>query len=357
MPRKVAKAKDGGVDKEKSVGKKVGVKKDGVKKDVVKKDVVKRGRKMRGGDGTLLQQIETALKNKPDYNTLFKNINNEFDKIKDGLKKKGSSIYSRTWRNDARNIHDNHINQITKFKSNNIKDIPSLLDLKNLLEYIKNIEGGYGDIDIKILYTNIIILYIYNFFELIKDIIENNTDAANIEVKDTPATAAAAAPTLATPSTGAAITGAATALATAVAPAGAAAAPTLATAVAPVSETDDAIIKRMKKIYNTNITKFNNIKSKKDAIYARFKGVIDNIPLATADYPQFYLKKYFSELIKSNYITDIKTILIKEIRDNISKLNTNGKLFNALYIDMLEDELAMFESVIDSWTLSINKIK
>jgi hypothetical protein len=154
MPRKVAKAKDVGVDKEKSVG---------------KKDVVKRGRKMRGGE-KLLQHIITALENNSlVYDDIFDKIIGQFDKIVDDLKKK----------KDRKNTH---ISQIGKFKLKNIQDIPSLLDLKNLLFYINKIEG-YDKIDINILYSNIIILYIYNFFELIKDIIENNNVDIDIDDK------------------------------------------------------------------------------------------------------------------------------------------------------------------------------
>jgi hypothetical protein len=89
MPRGVAKAKDVGVDKEKSVVKKDGVKKDGVKKDVVKKDVVKRGRKMRGGDGTLFDKfcIEFLNNNRKNYNEGLEPIISELDNLHQNIKK------------------------------------------------------------------------------------------------------------------------------------------------------------------------------------------------------------------------------------------------------------------------------
>jgi len=215
-----------------------------------------------------------------------------------------------------------HIRQIDKFKSKNIEDIPSLLDLKKLLFYINKIEG-YDKIDINILYSNIIILYIYNFFEIIKSIIETNSVDINIVDNN-------AAPALA---------------------------PATPAVSSPVIETDDAILTRMKITYYKNIIKFNNIKSNKYAIYARFKAVIDDMSEVTANnYTQFDLKKYFLNLQRTNYISDIKTKLIKDIKDTISHLKTNGKLFNALYIDSLEEELKMFESLIDNWIRNINKI-
>jgi hypothetical protein len=319
MPRKVAKIKDIGVDKEKSV-----VKKDVVKKVVGKKDVVKRSRKMRGGGK--LKYIISALENKhPAYNEIFDKIIGQFDIIEAELKKKENvpprKLIAIT--NTARDTHKEHIIQINKFKSKEIEEIPSLLDLKNLLFYISKIDG-YNKIDIKILYTNIIILYIYNFLKIIKDIIiYNNVD---IDIADNNAAPAAI---------------------TAVAPA----------VSSPVIKTDDAILTRMKMIYDTNITKFNQIKKTKELIYARFSGVIYDMSIIyRANYTQFDLKNHFITLQSRNYITDIKTKYIKEIKDTISSLNTNGALFNALYIDKLEEELKMFESLIDKWISSIDKI-
>ena len=75
MPRGVAKAKDGGVDKEKSVGKRDGVKKDGVK----------RGRKMRGGDDTFFDKInEFITQNTPLFKTRKDDIIKVLEKSKVG---------------------------------------------------------------------------------------------------------------------------------------------------------------------------------------------------------------------------------------------------------------------------------
>ena len=167
MPRKVAKAKDVGVDKEKSVG---------------KKDVVKRGRKMRGGKLNI--KLQEILSNKPiNYDDVFEKINAEFTKIKPTLDEMRKRISFKFRINDAKDKHDKHIAQIDKFKSKKIKEIPNLLDLLELCKYINIIgttDDGYNK---EILYRNIIILYIYNFFELIKDIIENNNVDIDIDDK------------------------------------------------------------------------------------------------------------------------------------------------------------------------------
>ena len=320
MPRKVAKIKDVGVDKEKSV----------VKKDVVKKDGVKRGRKMRGG-GKLLQHIITALENNNlVYDELIDNINDEFDKIKEALVKKRATIISKLIKNDAKNTHDNHINQIKKFKLKDIKDIPSLLDLKNLLEYIKNIDG-YNNIDIKILYTNIIILYIYNFFELIKDIIENNAAAADIEVKDTPATPA-------TPAT-AAITAVASAVSS------------------PVIETDDAIIKSMEVIYNTNREHFIVIDKEIINIYKNFKYMLEFIITLPnmGSYNDYDIKNYL--LNRKPSILNILNEKIPNIEDFIKKIKntTSSKLFNMIYLDNLLKEIEKIKGLCNEWIIVINK--
>jgi hypothetical protein len=320
MPRGVAKAKDGGVDREKSVVKKVGVKKDGVK----------RGRKMRGGG--LLQHIISALENKSlVYDDIFDNINNEFDKIVHDLQKKKESIPSKAFTNTAKNTHMEHIRQIGKFKLKDIKNIPSLLDLKNLLEYIKTIVDN-SDIDITILYTNIIILYIYNFFELIKDIIENNAAAADIEVKDTPATPAASP---------------APAPALALAPA--------ATAVSsPVIETDTAILARMKQKYDIHKLVFSEISADKKIIYARVISVIQTMTsINSVDYTKYDLKTYLNS--KNNYIKEILTKYIKNIKNKIQNIKTSTKseLFNAIYINDLEKEINEFDNIIKAWLSSI----
>jgi hypothetical protein len=309
MPRGVAKAKDG-VDREK--GEKVVV-----KKDVVKKDIVKRGRKMRGG-GKLLQHIITALENKSlDYGDIFDKIIGQFDKIVDDLKKKKDSIPLKAITNTAKNTHDNHINQIKKFKLKDIKKIPSLLDLKNLLEYIKTIVDN-SEIDITILYTNIIILYIYNFFELIKDIIENNAAAADIEVKDT--AAAAASPAVSSP----------------------------------VIEPDTDILARMEQKYDIHKLEFNEIIADKKIIYARVISVIQTITgINSVDYTKYNLKTYLNS--RNNYIKEILTKYIPNIKNKIAniKKDANSLLFNAIYINDLENEIKEFDNIIRAWLSSI----
>ena len=128
--------------------------------------------------------------------------------------------------------------------------------------------------------------------------------------------------------------------------------------ISPATDNDNAILERMKKLYNINISEFTSINKDKEVIYARFKGVISNMTSNdTAIYTKFNLKDYFADFKRRNYITEIKTKNIKDIRDTISsiKTKTNSVLFNAIYIDSLEKELKEFESVIDIWLKTINK--
>ena len=128
--------------------------------------------------------------------------------------------------------------------------------------------------------------------------------------------------------------------------------------ISPATDNDNAILERMKKLYNINISEFTSINKDKEVIYARFKGVISNMTSDdTAIYTKFNLKDYFADFKRRNYITEIKTKNIKDIRDTISsiKTKTNSVLFNAIYIDSLEKELKEFESVIDIWLKTINK--
>ena len=310
MPRGVAKAKDGVEKKGKEVG----------KKDDVKKDVGKRNRKMRGG-GKLLQHIISALENKNlVYDDIFDKIIGQFDKIEDDLKKKKDSIPSKAITNTAKNTHMEHIRQIDKFKSKNIEDIPSLLDLKKLLFYINKIEG-YDKIDINILYSNIIILYIYNFFEIIKSIIETND--VDIDIVDNVAVSPATAP--------------------AVSP-----------AASPGIETDNAILARMKQQYDIHKIQFEEIRTNKNLIYARVIGVIQTMTsINSVDYTKYDLKAYFTS--KNMYIKEILIKYIKNIKDKIQniKTSTNSDLFNVLYINDLENEINAFDNIIRTWLTSI----
>ena len=133
----------------------------------------------------------------------------------------------------------------------------------------------------------------------------------------------------------------------------------ISSSVSPDIKTDDAILARMKVLYNKNESDFVDINTKKLIIYARFKGVISNMMLKnSAIYTRFNLKDYFADFKGRNYITEIKTKTIKDIRDTISsiKTKTNSVLFNAIYIDSLENELKELESVIDIWLQTINRI-
>jgi hypothetical protein len=114
MPRGVAKAKDGGVDKKKSV----------VKKDGVKKDGVKRGRKMKGGGGFKEKCSAFFDTYKDDYNTAIKYIDTKLTELILEAKDGKDVLYYR-----ARNATNTHklrlsvINSIIKIENEKIYKI------------------------------------------------------------------------------------------------------------------------------------------------------------------------------------------------------------------------------------------
>jgi hypothetical protein len=312
MPRKVAKVKDVGVDKEKSV---------------VKKDVVKRGRKMRGG-GKLNLKLQQILSNKTiNYDDVFDKINVEFDKIRPTLKEMRTRLSSNyIIKNIAKNTHDKHIAQIDKFKSKNIQEIPNLLDLFELCKYINVIgvtQDGYNK---EILYRNIIIIYIYNFFEIITKIIVSNS--VDIDIADNNA-APALAPT------------------------------PPPTQLLQLQETDDAIIERMEAIYKTNEPHFIDIDNEIIEIYKYFKYMLEFIITFKnmgSTYDNYDIKKYL--LKRKPSISKILNENIPNIEGFIKKIKnatSTSKLFNTIYLNNLQKEIDRIRKLCNEWIKVIDE--
>ena len=400
MPRGVAKAKDGVEKKGKEVDKKEVDKKEVVKKDVVKKDVVKRSRKMRGG-GSFKEYCNKFLEegtNKDSFNNAKEYAKKYFNLMTIEMNKKDLTKWGRASYEQKEKLKILDYINITK-EVNDSKLYDSINNLKEVLEYIQKIPNLsiINEYNSKELCKHILFIKIYklflNFkelastepfssisidkprssedkkilqgiaetiFESIPDNLKSNvtTDILdkvlrdnNIEdyiiteiflilsnkyiitLKDfTQAFLESSIQTSVNSAT--------------------------SQSISPATDNDNAILERMKKLYNINISEFTSINKDKEVIYARFKGVISNMTSNdTAIYTKFNLKDYFADFKRRNYITEIKTKNIKDIRDTISsiKTKTNSVLFNAIYIDSLEKELKEFESVIDIWLKTINK--
>ena len=396
MPRGVAKAKDGVEKKGKGVSKR-----DVVKKDVGKKDVVvKRNRKMKGG-GSFKEYCNKFLEegtNKDSFNNAKEYAKKYFNLMTIEMNKKDLTKWGRASYEQKEKLKILDYINITK-EDNDSKLYDSINNLKEVLEYIQKIPNLsiINEYNSKELCKHILFIKIYklflNFkelastepfssisidkprssedkkilqgiaetiFESIPDNLKSNvtTDILdkvlrdnNIEdyiiteiflilsnkyiitLKDfTQAFLESSIQTSVNSAT--------------------------SQSISPATDNDNAILERMKKLYNINISEFTSINKDKEVIYARFKGVISNMTSDdTAIYTKFNLKDYFADFKRRNYITEIKTKNIKDIRDTISsiKTKTNSVLFNAIYIDSLEKELKEFESVIDIWLKTINK--
>lgn len=396
MPRGVAKAKDGVEKKGKGVSKR-----DVVKKDVGKKDVVvKRNRKMKGG-GSFKEYCNKFLEegtNKDSFNNAKEYAKKYFNLMTIEMNKKDLTKWGRASSEQKEKLKILDYINITK-EDNDSKLYDSINNLKEVLEYIQKIPNliTINEYNSKELCKHILFIKIYklflNFkelastepfssisidkprssedkkilqgiaetiFESIPDNLKSNvtTDILdkvlrdnNIEdyiiteiflilsnkyiitLKDfTQAFLESSIQTSVNSAT--------------------------SQSISPATDNDNAILERMKKLYNINISEFTSINKDKEVIYARFKGVISNMTSNdTAIYTKFNLKDYFADFKRRNYITEIKTKNIKDIRDTISsiKTKTNSVLFNAIYIDSLEKELKEFESVIDIWLKTINK--
>ena len=396
MPRGVAKAKDGVEKKGKGVSKR-----DVVKKDVGKKDVVvKRNRKMKGG-GSFKEYCNKFLEegtNKDSFNNAKEYAKKYFNLMTIEMNKKDLTKWGRASYEQKEKLKILDYINITK-EDNDSKLYDSINNLKEVLEYIQKIPNliTINEYNSKELCKHILFIKIYklflNFkelastepfssisidkprssedkkilqgiaetiFESIPDNLKSNvtTDVLdkvlrdnNIEnyiiteiflilsnkyiitLKDfTQAFLESSIQTSVNSAT--------------------------SQSISPATDNDNSILERMKKLYNINISEFTSINKDKEVIYARFKGVISNMTSDdTAIYTKFNLKDYFADFKRRNYITEIKTKNIKDIRDTISsiKTKTNSVLFNAIYIDSLEKELKEFESVIDIWLKTINK--
>ena len=406
MPRGVAKAKDGVEKKGKEVGKKDDVKrdvgkKDDVKKDVGKKDVVvKRNRKMKGG-GSFKEYCNKFLEegtNKDSFNNAKEYAKKYFNLMTIEMNKKDLTKWGRASYEQKEKLKILDYINITK-QDNDSKLYDSINNLKEVLEYIQKIPNLsiINEYNSKELCKHILFIKIYklflNFKELAStepfssisidkprssedkkilqgiaetifesipddlktkvttDVLDKVLRDNNIEdyiiteiflilsnkyiitLKDfTQAFLESSIQTSVNSAT--------------------------SQSISPATDNDNAILERMKKLYNINISEFTSINKDKEVIYARFKGVISNMTSNdTAIYTKFNLKDYFADFKRRNYITEIKTKNIKDIRDTISsiKTKTNSVLFNAIYIDSLEKELKEFESVIDIWLKTINK--
>ena len=400
MPRGVAKAKDGVEKKGKEVDKKEVDKKEVVKKDVVKKDVVKRSRKMRGG-GSFKEYCNKFLEegtNKDSFNNAKEYAKKYFNLMTIEMNKKDLTKWGRASSEQKEKLKILDYINITK-EDNDSKLYDSINNLKEVLEYIQKIPNLsiINEYNSKELCKHILFIKIYklflNFkelastepfssisidkprssedkkilqgiaetiFESIPDNLKSNvtTDVLDKALRDnnienyiiteiflilsnkyiitlkdfTQAFLESSIQTSVNSAT--------------------------SQSISPATDNDNAILERMKKLYNINISEFTSINKDKEVIYARFKGVISNMTSDdTAIYTKFNLKDYFADFKRRNYITEIKTKNIKDIRDTISsiKTKTNSVLFNAIYIDSLEKELKEFESVIDIWLKTINK--
>ena len=396
MPRGVAKAKDGVEKKGKGVSKR-----DVVKKDVGKKDVVvKRNRKMKGG-GSFKEYCNKFLEegtNKDSFNKAKEYAKKYFNLMTIEMNKKDLTKWGRASYEQKEKLKILDYINITK-EDNDSKLYDSINNLKEVLEYIQKIPNliTINEYNSKELCKHILFIKIYklflNFkelastepfssisidkprssedkkilqgiaetiFESIPDNLKSNvtTDVLDKALRDnnienyiiteiflilsnkyiitlkdfTQAFLESSIQTSVNSAT--------------------------SQSISPATDNDNAILERMKKLYNINISEFTSINKDKEVIYARFKGVISNMTSDdTAIYTKFNLKDYFADFKRRNYITEIKTKNIKDIRDTISsiKTKTNSVLFNAIYIDSLEKELKEFESVIDIWLKTINK--
>jgi len=112
----------------------------------------------------------------------------------------------------------------------------------------------------------------------------------------------------------------------------------------------------MTEIFNKYKIQFKKINDDKAKIHARVIGVIGNmIGIRNIDYNKYSLINYFSK--NKNYIEEI-LIFIANIKAEIVniKQTANSDLFNAIYINDLENEIEGLNKIITAWLLNISKI-
>jgi hypothetical protein len=113
----------------------------------------------------------------------------------------------------------------------------------------------------------------------------------------------------------------------------------------------------MTEIFNKYKIQFKKINDDKAKIHARVIGVIGNmIGIRNIDYNKYNLNNYFTT--NNKYINEILTTFILNINTEIAKIKqtANSDLFNAIYINDLENEIEGLNKIITAWLLNISKI-
>ena len=402
MPRGVAKAKDGGVDKkDKGDGKVV---------------VVKRSRKMRGG-GSFKEYCNKFLEegtNKVSFKNAKEYAKEYFKLITTEMNKKDLTKWGRASKEQKEKLKILDYINITK-DDNDSKLYDSINNLKEVFEYIqKNSEyKSFTTYNSKELCKHILFIKIYKLFlnfkelastepfssisidkprssedkKILQGIAETIFESIPDDLKKSKVTTEVLEKVLQnyniekyiiteifsklnddnnitlTDFTQAYIASDAPSVSPAAAPAAAPALPTTAPApLAAIQETDDAIIKRMDNMYNENKADFNKIDRIQRDIYSAFKYMLEYIitlkTFQIKGYENFNIKGYL--LNRRPSISNILYYEIDEIEKIIKSIKvatSDNKLFNKIYIDNLVKEIVRIKKFCNEWISIIDKIQ